>query len=88
MLTHRSRTILGAIPTDWDAKPLRTLITEQFAGDWGDDDGEQAVAVSGCPTARLDGVALRRRKLAAASATGWRIDETGAGRPLKKRRPP
>lgn len=45
MLTHRSRTILGDIPADWDAKPLRTLITEQFAGDWGDDDGEQAIAV-------------------------------------------
>jgi len=45
MLTHRSRTILGDIPADWDAKPLRTLITEQFSGDWGDDDGEQAVAV-------------------------------------------
>lgn len=45
MLTHRFRTILGDIPSDWDAKPLRTLIAEHFAGDWGDDDGEQAVAV-------------------------------------------
>jgi type I restriction enzyme, S subunit len=45
MLTHRSRTILGSVPQDWEAKPLRALITEQFAGDWGDDEGEQAVAV-------------------------------------------
>ena len=45
MLTHRSRTILGDIPEDWDAKPLRTLISQQFAGDWGDDEGEQAVSV-------------------------------------------
>ena len=45
MLTHRSRTILGDIPADWDVKPLRTLISEQFAGDWGDDEGEKAVAV-------------------------------------------
>lgn len=45
MLTHRFRTILGDIPADWDAKPLRILIAEHFAGDWGDDDGEQAVAV-------------------------------------------
>lgn len=45
MLTHRSRTILGDIPADWETKPLRTLITEHFAGDWGDDDGEKAVAV-------------------------------------------
>lgn len=45
MLTHRHRTILGDIPPDWDAKPLKQLITEHFAGDWGDDEGEQAVAV-------------------------------------------
>ena len=45
MLTHRFRTILGDIPADWDAKPLRSLISEHFAGDWGDDEGEQAVAV-------------------------------------------
>lgn len=45
MLTHRARTILGDIPPDWQAKPVRQLITEQFAGDWGDDEGEQAVSV-------------------------------------------
>jgi type I restriction enzyme, S subunit len=45
MLTHRFRTILGDIPADWDAKPLRTLTSEQFSGDWGDDEGEQAVSV-------------------------------------------
>jgi len=45
MLTHRSRTILGDIPPDWQAKPVRQLITEQFAGDWGDDEDEQAVSV-------------------------------------------
>jgi type I restriction enzyme S subunit len=45
MLTHRFRTILGDIPIDWKAKPLRTLIKEHFAGEWGDDDGEHAVAV-------------------------------------------
>lgn len=45
MLTHRARTILGDIPPDWQAKPVRQLITDQFAGDWGDDEGEQAVSV-------------------------------------------
>lgn len=45
MLTHRHRTILGDIPADWDAKPLKSLITAHFAGDWGDDEGEQAVSV-------------------------------------------
>ena len=45
MLTHRFKTILGDIPADWQAKPIRALIAEQFAGDWGDDDGETAVSV-------------------------------------------
>ncbi len=45
MLTHRFKTILGDIPDDWHAKPVSNLIVEHFAGDWGDDDGEQAVAV-------------------------------------------
>ena len=45
MLTHRFKTILGDIPQDWDAKPLRALTMEQFSGDWGDDEGEQAVSV-------------------------------------------
>jgi type I restriction enzyme S subunit len=45
MLTHRFKTILGDIPLDWQAKPIRALITEQFAGDWGGDDGETAVSV-------------------------------------------
>ncbi len=45
MLTHRFKTILGDIPADWQAKPIKALITEQFAGDWGDDDGETAVSV-------------------------------------------
>lgn len=45
MLTCRHRTILGNIPADWDAKPLKSLITEHFAGDWGADEGEQTVSV-------------------------------------------
>lgn len=45
MLTHRAKTILGDVPADWEAKPLRRLFSEQFSGDWGDDDGEQAVKV-------------------------------------------
>lgn len=45
MLTHRFKTILGDIPDDWQAKPVKNLTAEQFAGDWGDDDGEVAVSV-------------------------------------------
>ncbi|MFZ5651833.1 MAG: restriction endonuclease subunit S [Bacillota bacterium] len=45
MLTHRASTILGDIPVDWQAKPLNSLLREQFSGDWGMDEGEQAVNV-------------------------------------------
>jgi type I restriction enzyme, S subunit len=45
MLTQRFKTILGDIPDDWQAKPVKNLTAEQFAGDWGDDDGEVAVSV-------------------------------------------
>jgi|GEM_PF-1226640 len=45
MITHRYKTILGDIPNDWQAKPLRTLLTTQFSGDWGSDDGERAISV-------------------------------------------
>lgn len=45
MLTHRHDTIIGDIPGDWQAKPLRSLIGKQFSGDWGSDEGEQGVSV-------------------------------------------
>lgn len=45
MLTHRHDTIIGDIPEDWQPKPLRSLLEKQFSGDWGSDEGEQAVSV-------------------------------------------
>jgi type I restriction enzyme, S subunit len=45
MLTHRGRSVLGNIPADWNVAPVRALIRDQFAGDWGEDAGEEAVAV-------------------------------------------
>lgn len=45
MLTHRHDTIIGDIPEDWQLKPLRTLLEIQFSGDWGSDEGEQAISV-------------------------------------------
>lgn len=45
MITHRAETILGNIPVDWKKKQLKDLTETQFAGDWGKDDGEQAVPV-------------------------------------------
>lgn len=45
MLTHHEETIIGNIPSDWQRKPLRTLLEKQFSGDWGTDEGEKAVSV-------------------------------------------
>lgn len=45
MLTHRQDTIISDIPEDWLSKPLRSLLEKQFSGDWGSDEGEQAVSV-------------------------------------------
>jgi len=45
MLTHRFKTIIGGIPDDWDAKSIKSVITGQFAGDWGNDEGEDAISV-------------------------------------------
>jgi type I restriction enzyme S subunit len=45
MLTHRFRTILGDIPEDWEGKSVRSVIINQFAGDWGNDEGEEAILV-------------------------------------------
>jgi type I restriction enzyme S subunit len=45
VITHRERTILGDIPEDWDAVPLRTILSRSASGDWGDDRGEALVPV-------------------------------------------
>jgi type I restriction enzyme S subunit len=45
MLTHRSATILGDIPADWDRELLGKLLDKQQGGDWGDDAGEVAMRV-------------------------------------------
>jgi type I restriction enzyme, S subunit len=45
MLTHRTTTILGNIPEDWDKALLKSLLSEQQGGAWGDDEGELAIRV-------------------------------------------
>ena len=45
MLTHRHATIIGDIPDDWEARPLRQLLSRHAGGDWGADEGEQHVRV-------------------------------------------
>ena len=45
MLTHRAATILGNVPKEWDKKLLKSLLSENTGGDWGDDEGEVSVRV-------------------------------------------
>lgn len=45
MIRHRYQTILGAIPDDWKARSLRSLLTDDLSGDWGDDEGDVTLSV-------------------------------------------
>lgn len=45
MIKHHFDTILGDIPDDWDAKPLRSLLKKSLSGDWGDEEGEVELSV-------------------------------------------
>ena len=45
MLTLKQQTMLGDIPSDWQVKPLKSLLKGNFPGDWGDDHGMHMVSV-------------------------------------------
>jgi type I restriction enzyme, S subunit len=45
MIRHHHHTLLGDIPRDWDARPLRSLISDDLSGDWGEDEGEVTLSV-------------------------------------------
>ena len=45
MLSLRTATIIGDIPSDWSRVLLKTLLAEQQGGDWGDDSGEMPLRV-------------------------------------------
>ncbi len=45
MLILREDTMLGKIPGDWEAKPLKSLLSEHCAGDWGEDGGPNMARV-------------------------------------------
>jgi type I restriction enzyme S subunit len=45
MIRSQYQTILGDIPSDWDAQPLRSLLSDNLSGDWGDDEGEMVLSV-------------------------------------------
>ena len=43
MLTLTEQTMLGNIPSDWRSKPLKSLLSQHYPGDWGDDRGPHMV---------------------------------------------
>lgn len=45
MIRHSHQTVLGDIPVEWNARSLRSLLSDQLSGDWGDDNGEVMLAV-------------------------------------------
>lgn len=45
MIRHQHQTILGDIPSDWDARPLCSLLSDDLSGDWGDDEGDVTLSV-------------------------------------------
>ncbi len=45
MIQHRFHTILGNIPDDWNSRSLRSLLSIDLSGDWGDEDGEVILSV-------------------------------------------
>ena len=45
MLTLKQDTMLGDVPEEWDVKPLRSMLTSNAPGDWGDDRGPHMVPV-------------------------------------------
>jgi type I restriction enzyme S subunit len=45
MIRYRHQTILGDIPAGWAARPLRSLLTEDLSGDWGEDEGDVTLSV-------------------------------------------
>lgn len=45
MLSLRERTMLGNVPGDWAARPLRDLLKVHYPGDWGDDAGPNMAKV-------------------------------------------
>jgi type I restriction enzyme S subunit len=45
MLTLKEQTMLGTIPSDWQSKPLKALLSDHYPGDWGEERGPHMVKV-------------------------------------------
>jgi type I restriction enzyme S subunit len=72
MIRHHFQTILCDIPDDWRARPLRSLLSDDLSGDWGDDEGEVMLAVlrstNFTDSANLDVTDVARRGFTGAKA--------------------
>lgn len=81
MLTHRTATILGDIPPDWERELLGDLLAEQKGGDWGDETGEVAIRVlrstnfTDRGTLDFDDVAVRHFSTMKSQSIGLRRDD-------------
>ena len=80
MIRHRFQTILGDIPVDWKARGLRTLLTDNLSGDWGDDEGEVILSVlrstNFTESANLDLAGVAQRGFSATKAAQIRVQQT------------
>ena len=45
MLTLKSSTMLGGIPSNWETKPLAELLREHYPGDWGQERGPHTARI-------------------------------------------
>jgi type I restriction enzyme S subunit len=72
MIRHQYRTILGPIPDDWAEKQVRSLLSAQIPGDWGDDAGAVPLGIlrstNFTDSGNLDRTDVARRWFSAANA--------------------
>ncbi len=72
MLSLKEDTMLGNVPRDWNARPLRRLLNAHHPGDWGEERGAQMTRVLRSTNltnaGRLDLDDVSRRALTAAKA--------------------
>jgi len=80
MIRHSHQTVFGDIPPDWNARPLRSLLSDQLSGDWGDDTGEVTLAVlrstNFTDSGNLDTSDVARRGFSAAKAEQIQVRRT------------
>lgn len=80
MIRYRNQTILGDVPSGWAARPLRSLLTENLSGDWGEDEGDVMLSVlrstNFTDSGNLDLTDVARRGFSAAKALQILVRQT------------